>query len=140
MYYFIDDFAGPGVFVLQDEDRFHAILHSGDIRLADGTVMILVIFAIRRVVGSYDLFITNRFFRPDAMVSRSLMSKKDIAAAEIERTLAMTAAAFAKTLQTAKGPVIRWDELDLRKIAGKEEQIETIKKWGKLRSVRVETK
>jgi hypothetical protein len=41
-----------------------------------------------------------------------------------------TAATFAKTLQNAKGPVIRWDELDLRKTEGEDEQIAAIKKWG----------
>ena len=67
------------------------------------------------------------------------MSKKDIAASEIERTLAETSAAFARTLQSAKGPVIHWDELDLRQIEGKEQQIAAIKTWGRLRSVKVET-
>jgi hypothetical protein len=65
------------------------------------------------------------------------MSKKDIAAAVIEQTLATTAEAFARTLQTAKGPVIRWDELDLRKIDVKEDQIAAIKKWGRLRNVKI---
>ena len=41
--------------------------------------------------------------------------------------------------QSAKGPVIRWDELDLRRIEGKEAQIAAIKRWGKLRSLRVKT-
>jgi hypothetical protein len=67
------------------------------------------------------------------------MSKTDIAPAEIEQTLATTAVAFARTLQSAKGPLIRWDELDLRLIDGKDAQIAAIKKWGKLRSVRIKT-
>ena len=137
MYYPLDDFVEPDIFVLQDADRFRAILHSGEIPLADGTKLILVIFVVKRTSGTYDQFVVNKFFRPDGSVSRSLMSKKGIAAADVERTLATTAAAFAKTLQNAKGPVIRWDELDLRLIEGKEEQVEAIKKWGRLRSVRV---
>src|SRR5437016_944994 len=103
MYYPLDDFAEPDVFVLQDADRFHSFLHGGEIRLADGTVMILVIFVIRRVAGSFDQFIVNKFFRTDGTVSRTLMSKKDIAASDIEQTLAETSAAFARTLQSAKG-------------------------------------
>jgi hypothetical protein len=134
VYYPLDDWADPGVFVLQDADRFHAILHSGEIHLTDGTTTILVIFVVHRTLGTYDQFIVNKYFRPDGSVSRSLMSKKDIAAAEIEQTLATTAAAFAQTLQ-----VIRWDELDLRRLGGKEEQIAAIKKWGRLRSVRIRT-
>jgi hypothetical protein len=99
--------------------------------------MILVIFVVRRTSGAYDQFIVNKFFRTDGNVSRSLMSKKNIASAEIEQTLSTTATTFARTLQSAKGPVIRWDELDLRRIDGKAAQIAAIKKWGKLRSVRV---
>ena len=139
MDYALDDFAEPDVFVLQDDDRFHAILHGGEVRLADGAVMILVIFVVRRTSGLFDQFIVNKFFRPDGTVSRSLMSKTDIAPAEIEQTVATTATAFAQTLQSAKGPVIQWDELDLRRIEGKDAQIAGIKKWGRLQSVRVKT-
>jgi hypothetical protein len=139
MYYPLDDFAEPGVFVLQDADRFHSISHSSEIPLADGTTMILVIFVIRRASGLFDMYIVNKFFRVDESVNRSLMSKTDIAAAEIEQTLATTATTFARTLQSAKGPAICWDELDLRRIDGKDAQIAAIKKWGKLRSVRVKT-
>jgi hypothetical protein len=139
MYYPLEDFVEPGVFVLQDKDRFHAILHSGEIHLADGTTMVLVIFVVRRSSGTFDMFITNKFFRPAGDVNRTLMSKKDIPPADIEQRLATTAAAFAKTLQSAKGLVIQWDELDLRKIEGKAEQIEAIKKWGRLRSVKIKT-
>ena len=45
-----------------------------------------------------------------------------------------------QALQSPTGPVVRWDELDLRAVDGKAEQIAAIKKWGKLRSVRVSTK
>ena len=139
MYYPLDDFAEPGVFVLQDGDRFHSISHSGEIPLADGTTMILVIFVVRRTSGTHDMFIVNKFFRPDATVNRTLMSKKEIPSSDIEQTLATTAATFARTLQSAKGPPIRWNELDLRRIDGKDAQIAAIKKWGRLRSVRVKT-
>lgn len=46
--------------------------------------------------------------------------------------MATTAATFARAV-----PAIRWDELDLRRIDGRDAQIAAIKKWGKLRSVRV---
>lgn len=117
---------------------FPSISHSGEIPLADGTTMILVIFVVRRTSGTYDMFVVNKFFRPDG-VSRTLMSKKDISQSEIEQTLVTTAKTFTRTPQSAKGPVIRWDELDLRRIDGKDEQIAAIKRWGKLRSVRVRT-
>lgn len=40
---------------------------------------------------------------------------------------------------TLQGPSIRWDELDLRLVVGKDAQIAAIGRWGKLRSVRVKT-
>src|ERR1043166_2729031 len=101
--------------------------------------MILVIFVVRRAAGRFDMFIVNKFFRPDGSTNRTLMSKRDIAPADIEQTLADTAVAFARTLQSARGPAIQWDELDLRKVEGKDEQIAAIKKWGMLRSVKIET-
>src|ERR1017187_9014431 len=134
MYYPLDDFAEPGIFVLQDADRFHSISHSGEIPLADGTAVVLVIFVVRRASGVFDMYIVNKFFRADTTVNRSLMSKTDIAPADIDQTVATTAATFAQTIQ-----LIRWDELDLRRIDGQDAQIAAIKKWGKLRSVRVET-
>jgi hypothetical protein len=101
--------------------------------------MVLVIFVVRRASGVFDMYIVNKFFRADTTVNRSLMSKTNIAVADIDQTLAITAATFAQTLQSAKGPVIRWDELDLRRIDGKDAQIAAIKRWGKLRSLRVKT-
>ena len=130
MYYALDDFADPQRFVLQDADRFHAIRHSGEIRLGDGTVMVLVIFIICRKSGMFDQFIVNKFFLADGAVSRSLMSKCGIPATKIEQTLATTSSAFAKAV-----PAIRWDELDLRAVGGRDEQTERIKRWGRLRSV-----
>ena len=64
------------------------------------------------------------------------MNKKGIAAHDIQETLA-TSVAFARTLQSARGAAIQWDELDLRRVEGKDEQIAAIKGWGKLRGVRV---
>ena len=120
MYYPLDEFAEPGVFVLQDADRFHSISHSGEIPLADGTTMILVIFVIRRTSGLFDRYLVNKFFRADTTVNRSLMSKTDISLSDLEQMLATTAATFARILQSAKGPSIGWDELDLRRIDSKD--------------------
>jgi hypothetical protein len=137
MYYPLDDFVDPDVLVLRDAERFHAIRHSGEIRLGDGTDMVLVIFVVRRTSGDFDQFIINRFFRPDGETNRTLMSKKGIAASEIEQVLATTSSRFSQALQSAKMPAIRWNELDLRQVEDKEDQIRRIKEWGKLRSVRV---
>jgi hypothetical protein len=46
-----DDIDRPEFLVLQDDDRFHCILHTGDVALPDGTTMVLVIFVVRRAAG-----------------------------------------------------------------------------------------
>jgi hypothetical protein len=139
MYYALDNFADPDVFVLQDADRFHAIRHSGEILLGDGTTMILVIFVVRRECGLFDQFIVNKFFRPDGTTNRTLMSKRGIAACDIERLLATASTRFSQALQSAKLPAIQWNELDLRQVEDKDDQIRRIKEWGRLTSVEVKT-
>ena len=139
MYYSTDDFGGPGPFVLQDEDRFHAIRHSGEIRLADGTLMMLVVFIIRRAAGTFDQYIVNKFLRADGTTNKTLMSKCGIAADQIEGTLEQTTATFGQALRSRLGPPVQWDELDLRAVSGKDEQIDRIRRWGRLHSVRVES-
>jgi hypothetical protein len=139
MYYPLDDFSMPDVFVLQDADRFHAIRHSGELLLGDGTTMILVIFVVRRECGLFDQFIVNKFFRPDGTTNRTLMSKRGIAACDIERLLATASTRFSQALQSAKLPAIQWNELDLRQVEDKDDQIRRIKEWGRLTSVEVKT-
>ena len=136
--YPLDDFDQPGCFTLQDADRFHCILHGGEVALPDKTTMILVVFVIRRETsGLYDLFIINKFFRPDGTTNKTMMSKKGISTADIEQTITSTSTTFAYVLKLKGRDDIPWDELDLRQVTTKDEQIERIKRWGKLTNVRV---
>jgi hypothetical protein len=136
--YPIDDLDQPGYFTLQDKDRFHCILHGGEVALPDKTTMILVVFVIRRSESHcFDLFIINKFFRPDGTTNKTMMSKKNIATADIEATITSTSTTFALGLKLKGGIDITWDELDLRQVTTKDEQIERIKQWGKLTNVKV---
>ena len=138
MYFPLDDFDRPDFLTLQDADRFHCILHSGEIPLADRTTMIIVIFVVRRAESSlYDMFVTNKFFRQDGTTNRTFMSKKDISATEIEKVITNTSSTFAMGLKLQGRIDAKWDELDLRKVPEKEAQIQRIKQWGKLTNVRV---
>ena len=65
------------------------------------------------------------------------MSKKDIPAAEVEQVVSNTCTKFASGLPLHRGGGIEWNELDLREVSGREEQLKRIKKWGKLRNIRV---
>ena len=136
--YPIDDLEQPGYFTLQDKDRFHCILHGGEVALPDKTTMILVVFVIRRSEPHcFDLFIISKFFRGDGSNNKTMMSKKGISTAGIEQVIASTSTTFALGLKLKGGIDIEWDELDLRSVTTKDEQIERIKQWGKLTNVRV---
>jgi hypothetical protein len=135
--YIIEDKDQPDFLVLQDTDRFHCILHSGDVLLSDAT-LIIVIFVVRRASsGLYDMFIIHKFFRRDESTNRTFMSKKDIPADEVEKVVADTSTTFATGLKLSGRVDVKWDELDLRNVSGREQQIERIKKWGKLKNVAV---
>ena len=83
------------------------------------------------------MFIINKFFRPDGTTNRTFMSKKNVPAAEIENVVSSASTTFAMGLKLQGRVDIKWDELDLRKMSGREEQIQRIKQWGKLTDVRV---
>ena len=98
----------------------------------------MVIFVVRRASsGLYDMFIVHKFFRRDESVNKTLMSKKNIPADEIENITSGTSTTFAMGLKIQGRVDVKWDELDLRKVSGREQQIERIKKWGKLTNVAV---
>src|SRR5882757_8553889 len=100
MYYPIDELDQPGYFTLKDADRFYCILHSDEVALPDKTTMILVIFVIRRTLADrFDIFIVNKFFRPDGSTNKTMMSKKAIASANIEKAISDTAGTFAMGLK-----------------------------------------
>ena len=135
--YIIDDKEQPDFLVLQDADRFHCILHSGDIMLSDAT-LVMVIFVVKRAAtGLFDMFIVHKFFRRDESTNRTLMSKKNIPADEIEQVVDQTSTTFAMGLKLQGRVDVKWDSLDLSDVSGREEQIRRIKKWGKLTNVNV---
>jgi hypothetical protein len=45
--YLIDDIDAPDFLVMPSDDRFHCILHRGEVALSDGTIMVLVILVVR---------------------------------------------------------------------------------------------
>ena len=140
MFYPIDDITKPDFLTLQDADRFYCILHSGEIALADRTTMILVIFVVRRAASElFDMFITNKFFRPDGTTNKTCMRKTDIPADQIEKVIDETATRFADGLKLQGRIAMQWDQLDLRQVTGQNQQIAHIKAWGRLTNVRVKS-
>jgi hypothetical protein len=119
--YLIDDIDEPYFLVLKTADRFHCILHSGEIELTDGTTMVLVIFVVRRASsGLFDMFIVNKFFHLEGTMSHTLMSKKDIPADDVDEVASTSSSTFALGLKLKRGTDFQWDELDLRNVASRE--------------------
>lgn len=131
-----DDLLGshdqPDLLVLQDDDRFHFILRSNEIALLDST-LIMVIFAVRRAAtGLFDMVILHKFFVADGQVKRTVMSKKDISPETVEEVVSKTASTFAQRLRS-HGHEVTWEELDLRKVRSKNEQVKMMDAWGVLK-------
>jgi hypothetical protein len=136
--YLIGDIDEPDFLVLKVTDPFHCILHSGEITLADGTTMVLVIFVVRRASsGLFDMFIVNKFFRQDGTTNHTLMSKKDVPADDVDQVASNTSSTFALGLKLKGEPDIQWDELDLREVSDREEQLQRMQGWGKVRNIKV---
>jgi hypothetical protein len=72
-------------FVMQDDDRFHKIITSGDLRFAktDKSTTVITLFAIRRATGMYDFYVVHKVFLPADEVSRSVQSKVGLTRAEL---------------------------------------------------------
>ena len=82
------------------------------------------------------MFIVNKFFRQDRTTNHTLMSKKDIPADDVDQDVSNTSSTFGLGLNLKGGTDIQWDELDLREVSGREEQLRRIQGWGKVRNVK----
>ncbi len=122
----------PDLLVLQDDDRFHCILKSNEVKLTDA-VLIMAIFVVGRAsTGLFDMIVLHKFFLAGGQVKRTLMSKRDISPDDVARTVSKTAATFARGLRD-HGHKVTWDELDLRKVRSKKEQVKMMDAWGVLK-------
>ncbi len=135
-YFKTDDFDRPDFLVLKVADRFYLIRHSGEIGLSNGTTMVFVIFIVwRDATALFDMHIANKFFRKDGSTKETLMSTRGIPAVDVEQIVSHTCTKLASGLQPFLRGGIDWDELDLREVTGREEQLKGIKRWGRLRNV-----
>jgi hypothetical protein len=134
-----DDFDKPDFLILNVSDQFHSIRHSGEIGLTNGTTMVFVIFIVwRDATALFDMQIANKFFLKDGSIKQTLMSMRGIPAVDVEQVAANTCTKLASGLQPFLCRQIEWDELDLRRVTGREEQLKEIKGWGRLKNFRME--
>ena len=133
-----DDFDKPDFLVLKAGDRFYAMRHSGEIGLTNGTTMVLVIFIVwREATALFDMHIANKFFRQDGSTKETLMTTRGIPAVDVEQVVSNTCTKLSSGLEPILGGRLEWNELDLRGVTDWEEQLQGIKRWGRLRNVRV---
>ena len=70
------------------------------------------------------MFILNESFRRGGTTNQALMSKKGNSDNEIEQVVANTCSRFASELGLSRGSEIDWDELDPRKVLGRDHQLQ----------------
>jgi hypothetical protein len=101
--------------------------------------MVFVIFIVwRDATAPFDMQIANKFFLKDGSIKQTLMSMRGIPAVDVEQVAANTCTKLASGLQPFLCRQIEWDELDLRRVTGREEQLKEIKGWGRLKNFRME--
>ena len=122
-------------FVMEADDRFHAIIASNGIRYgqAPDTETVLVFFAIRRASGLIDIFNVMKTFKGAKCVSRNVQSKLGIPEARMTAELEAIREHFSGGIRDATGFVISWNELDLSAVSSRDEQVRRIQAWGGLR-------
>jgi len=137
-YFRTGDFDKPDFLVLKAADRFHVIRHSGEIGADNGTTVVLAMFIVwRDATGLFDMHIANKLFWRDGTSNENLMSTRGIPAVHVEEVVANTCRKLSTKLEPFLGRGIAWDELDLREVTDREEQLNGIKRWGRLRNIRV---
>ena len=128
------DFTRP-VFKIGNGDTFHKIIVSNPVlfELTPDVTTVITLIAIRRATGHYA--ITNLFktFQKAKCVSRSIQVKNGVTPPNIEKQMVKMQADFTNGIRAQTNYKVQWDTLDLSKVAEISEQLQAIKKWGKLK-------
>ena len=129
-------------FTLLCNDVFHSIHVSAPIYYAQDPAheSRLAFFVIKREVGKYDIVNILKTFKDDECISRNVQTKAGIAEEDIEHEIDLAINEFSSQIKAVTGYSLVWDQLDLSDTIDKTDQIEAIKKWGKLGLFCYETK
>jgi len=122
-------------FTMGAGDRFHSILCSRPVCFNDKEKdeAILTFFFIRRANGTYTITNVNRTYDARGKcVTRGVQGKKNVPDDEIEHEIQLVRETFAKGFKEATGRKLKWDYLDLSKVADPQEQVKRIQKWGRV--------
>ena len=116
-------------------DLFYKIIVSDHVlfELKPDTKTAMTFIAIRRATGSLSIIYVLMTFQKGTCNSRSVQEKNGIPANTIDKELNKIQADFTKGVKSQTNFNVQWDALDLSGIADKKEQMQTIKKWGKMK-------
>ena len=130
----IDSMQQEAGFVLEDGDRFHSILSSGDIGFESCTDMVAVItfFVIRRASSNFDIICIHKTFSVSECVSRAIQRKTCIPQGSVDAEMRLIRDHFAAGVNAATGVLIDWKILDLSSTTDPAEQVRLIRGWGRV--------
>ena len=119
---------GGAAFVMDAGDRFHRIIVSDGVRYeVDGDAeTVVTFFVIRRASGTFDIVNVNKIFQGKECVSRTVQAKNGVPAGRIAEEIDRVRIGFALGIEKATGHKLRWHELDLSKVEGRDAQATAI--------------
>ncbi|MDD5520165.1 MAG: hypothetical protein PHI84_05025 [Kiritimatiellae bacterium] len=128
------DFTEPA-FKMKKDDRFHKIIISDHVlfELYPETETIITFIIIRRAIGIFSIVNILKTFQKGICVSRSVQDKKGITTQNIDAEIDRIQKDFTQGVQAQTNYQLHWDALDLSRTTDKKEQLERIRKWGKLK-------
>ncbi len=125
---------GSPAFVMEENDRFHAIIVTSGVRYASApdAETVLTFFVIRRESGSYDIVNVMKTFKSGECVSRNVQTKAGISQERINGEVAAVTLVFGQAIEQHAGVKLDWHRLDLGNVESTAEQVRQIKAWGRV--------
>jgi len=123
------------VFTMKKDDRFYKIIVSNPVLFAliPATETVITFIVIRRKSETYSITNIIKTIKDGKSISRSIQEKSPIIAKNIDKEIDKIQTNFTQGVQAQTNFTLQWDILDLSKITDRKEQLQRIKKWGKLK-------
>lgn len=123
-------------FTLNTGDLFHKIAVTDPFlcELMPDTKTVITIISIRRATGYFSVKNVIKSFQKGKCVSRSVQrkGKPTITLKQIDNIISEIQDKFGHGIFAQADSKMHWETLDLSKITDRKEQLERIKKWGRL--------
>jgi len=122
-------------FKMEKGDIFYKIIVSNPVlfELSPHTNTIITFIVICRATGTFSIVNVMKTAQRGIGISRSLQNKNGVSAKNIDKEIDRIQKDFTQGVRAKTNCKIEWAVLNLSRITDKTEQLERIKKWGKLK-------